>query len=131
MYYYRVGSIPSGMKWASNIIGLRADIEDGFDELKIAADSDSYISNDAKMMLMYLYEKEGRFQEALHFANLLTEELPDNVIFLYKRAEILEKIGNKNDAMNEYKEILVKNNPSLSSVTHKSSKKIEKLEKIR
>ncbi|MEX0944850.1 MAG: hypothetical protein WDZ38_04190 [Balneolaceae bacterium] len=131
MFYYMVGSIPSGMRWASNIIGLRADIEDGFDELKMAADSDSYISNDAKMMLMYLYEKEGRYQEALHFADLLTEELPDNVIFLFKRAEILEKIGNKSEAMNVYKEIVVKNNPSLSNVTDKSSKKIDELEKIR
>lgn len=130
MFYYMIGSIPSGMRWASNLVGLRASIEDGFDELKIAAKSDSYVSNDAKMMLMYLYEKEERYEESLFYAEQLTEKLPDNVIFLYKKAEIYEQLNNMDDALNVYKEIIRKKNPRLKSVTVMSEKKIRELEKL-
>lgn len=130
MFYYMIGSIPSGMRWASNMVGLRASIEDGFDELKMAAKSDSYVSNDAKMMLMYLYEKEERYEEALFYANELTEKLPDNVIFLYKKAQIHEQLNNMDMALDVYKEIVLKNNPRLESVTVKSEKKSGEIEKL-
>lgn len=129
MFYYMVGSVPSGMKWATNIFGLNAEIEDGFHELKIAAESDSYVSNDAKMMLMYLYQKEGRLEEALHYAEKLTKDLPENVIFLYKKADILENLGNREAALNVYKAIINKNNPDLKLITEKSRKKAAELEK--
>ena len=130
MFYYMVGSIPSGMRWATNIVGLRANIEDGFNELKRAAETDSYISNDAKMMLMYLYEKEGRLDESLIYANQLTQKNPDNVIFLYKKAEILEKLDNMDEALDVYREIKRKNNPSLRNLTDLSEKKITEIEKL-
>lgn len=129
MFYYMVASVPNGMKWAANIFGLNAEIEDGFHELKIAAESNSYISIDAKMMLMYLYQKENRLNEALNYANKLTEELPENVIFLYKKADILEKIGNREDALRVYKSIVDKNNSNLDLITKKSRKKVAELEK--
>lgn len=130
MFYYMIGSIPSGMRWASNMVGLRASIEDGFNELKIAAKSDSYVSNDAKMMLMYLYEKEERYEESLFYAVQLTEKLPDNVIFLYKKAELYEQLNNMDDALDVYKEIIRKDNPRLESVTVMSEKKIREIEKL-
>ncbi|MCC5942054.1 MAG: tetratricopeptide repeat protein [Balneolaceae bacterium] len=129
MFYYMVGSIPSGMRWASNMVGLRADVDDGFNELKLAAESDSYIRNDALMMLMYLYHKEERFDDALYYAEELTSHLPDNVIFLYKKAEIHKELGNINDAINVYSSIERKNNPSLQSITENSQKKRIELEK--
>lgn len=128
MFYYMVGSVPSGMKWATNLLGFNADKEDGFRELKAAALSNSYISNDAKMMLMYLYQKEDRLDEALYYANQLTEELPNNVIFLFEKANILEKMNNKSSAFRIYKSIVDKNNLNLSLVTKKSEKKIKELE---
>lgn len=130
MFYYMVGSISSGMRWASNIVGLRADIEDGFDELKFAAETDSYISNDAKMMLMYLYEKEGRLDESLTYAVKLTQKLPDNVIFLFKKAGILKNLGNKDEALNVYREIISKNNPSFKNLVELCEKKISEIEKL-
>lgn len=129
MFYYMVGSVPNGMKWATNLFGLSADIEDGFHELKIAANSSSYVSNDAKMMLMYLYQKEKRLDDALLYANELTEELPNNVIFLYKKADILENLGNREAALRVYNTIIEKNNSDVELITEKSQKKVAELEK--
>lgn len=130
MFYYMVGSIPAGMRWATNMIGIRADIEDGFNELKQAAESESYVRNDAKMMLMYLYSKEERYEEALNYALMLTDALPDNVIFLFKKAEIYEKLNNNHYAADVYRHIIGKNNKCLHSITIKSTERLKEIEKI-
>lgn len=129
MFYYMIGSIPSGMRWASNIVGLRAEVDDAFHELKQAAETESTIRNDALMMLMYLYGREERFAEAIHYAEILTNELPENVIFLFKKAELMEESGNKGEALNVYKRIIAIENQSLPRVTEKSRIKVEELEK--
>lgn len=127
MFYYMMGSVPSELKWATNIAGLRGDIDQGFEELKIAAESESYVSNDANMLLMYLYNKEERYEEALYYADLLTDQLPKNVIFKFKKAEILESSGNKEDARELFAEINEMNHPDLPLLTKKSRIKVEEL----
>lgn len=129
MFYYMVGSIPSGMKWAANIVGLSADIDDGFAELKKAAESNTYIRNDALMMLMYLYSREEQYTDALQYAEELTSTLPDNVIFLYKKAEIYEQLDDIHQALSTYKRIVALNNEHLQRVTSISRDRIKKLEK--
>ena len=129
MFYYMIGSIPSGMKWAANIVGLSADIDDGFDELKKAAESNTYIRNDALMMLMYLYSREEQYKDALQYAEELTSTLPDNVIFLYKKAEIYEQLDDRQQAVSTYKRIVALDNKHLQRVTSISRDRIKKLEK--
>lgn len=128
MFYYMVGSIPSGMKWAANIVGLSADIEDGFTELKKAAESNTYIRNDALMMLMYLYSREEKYSEALVYAEELTETLPENVIFLYKKAEIYDQLGDIDQALSTYKNIIELDNVHLQRVTQLSEERINNFE---
>jgi tetratricopeptide (TPR) repeat protein len=127
MFYYMVGSIPREMRWATNMVGIRGDVEQGFDELKKAAESDSYVSNDAKMMLMYLYDKEERFEEAIEYAEVLTEKFPGNVIFKFKKAQIHEKAGNKELAASLYAEVIDLNNSDLPEVKRKSIERLSVL----
>ena len=127
MFFYMVGSIPREMRWATNMVGIRGDIEMGFDELKKAAESDSYVSNDAKMMLMYLYNKEKRFSEAIEYAEDLKEKFPENVIFKLKKAQIFENAGNKELAASLYSEIIEQNHPELPEVTRISKDRIREL----
>jgi len=127
MFYYMLGSVPSELKWATNIAGLKGDMEQGFEELKIAAESDSYVSNDATMLLMYLYNKEERYEEALSYAEKLTERLPKNVIFKFKKAEILENSGNKDQARELFAEIAESNHNRLATLIEKSKVKVEQL----
>jgi tetratricopeptide (TPR) repeat protein len=130
MFYYMLGSVPRELRWATNIAGVRGDVEQGLNELKIAAESDSYVSNDAKLMLMYLYNKEERYDEALAYADQLTGKFPKNVIFKFKKAEILENNGNKTAARELFREIVAIGNPSLEHLTEKSREKIRKLDDL-
>jgi tetratricopeptide (TPR) repeat protein len=127
MFYYMLGSVPSELKWATNMAGLKGDMEQGFEELKKAAESDSYVSNDAIMLLMYLYNKEERYEEALSYAEKLTERLPKNIIFKFKKAEILENSGNKDQARELFAEIAESNHQRLSTLIAKSKVKVEQL----
>jgi tetratricopeptide (TPR) repeat protein len=130
MFFYMVGSIPREMRWASNLVGLRADAEQGFEELKMAAESDSYVSIDAKMMLMYLYNKEGRHEESLHYAGELTKSHPENIIFRFKKAEILENAGNKAEAMALYEEITAEEKPGFDNLQRLAGNRLEELKNL-
>lgn len=130
MFFYMVGSIPPEMRWASNMVGLRADTEQGFEELKKAAESDSYVSIDAKMMLMYLYNKEGRHEESLQYADELTESYPENIIFRFKKAEIHENAGNKMEAMALYELITTMKNPGFDSLRKLAGNRLQELKNL-
>lgn len=130
MFYYMVGSVPDGMKWAVNMLGYSAEKETGFNELKAAAQSDSYIRNDALMMLMYLYHKEENLDQALYYAEKLTNSLPENLIFRYKKAKILEQMGRIDEAISIYNDVSSSNNLSFADLRDISSDKVRNLEKI-
>lgn len=130
MFYYMVGSVPDGMKWAVNMLGYSADKETGFNELKAAAQSDSYIRNDALMMLMYLYHKEENLDQALYYAEKLTDSLPENLIFRYKKAKILEEMGRLDEAITIYNDVSSSNNLGFADLRDISSDKARNLEKI-
>ncbi len=130
MFYYMLGSVPRELRWATNIAGVRGDVEQGLNELKMAAESDSYVSNDAKLMLMYLYNKEERYDEAMDYAEQLTLKFPQNVIFKFKKAEIFENNGNKTAARELFREIVAIDNPSLEHLTELSREKVRQLEDL-
>ncbi len=127
VFYYMMGSVPKGLKWATNITGFRGDMEQGFEELKRAANSKSYVSTDAKMILMYLYNKEQRYDEAIAYAEKLTSDLPRNVIFKYKKAEIYENAGNKNLARELFAEVAASGNSNLPRILEMSRQKAAEL----
>lgn len=130
MFYYMVGSVPREVRWITNAAGLSGDIEMGFDELRKAAESDNPVSSDAKMMLMYLKEKENLPEEALIYAEQLTQKHPKNVIFHYKKAEILEKLGEMDEATMAYNQILELDNIHLPHVNKLAESSIERLRNL-
>lgn len=102
IFYYMTGSVPDKLKWLTNFAGLSGDMEEGFHALEQAADSDSYVSNDAKMILSYLYEREGLNQRALNHLRDLSLKYPENIIFQYNAGRMYEKCGNLIRAKKHY-----------------------------
>ncbi|MEX2435109.1 MAG: tetratricopeptide repeat protein, partial [Balneolaceae bacterium] len=89
-----------------------------------------YVRHDAKMILMYLFNREEKYEEALVYAEKLTKEFPENVIFIYKKAEIYEKLGKMDLAKDQFTKILELDNKFLREVTNKSRSRIRELEKL-
>jgi len=127
MFYYMVGSVPNGLKWATNMIGMSADMQEGFDVLEQAAQSDSYVRNDAQMILAYLYEREQQHDKALKHLETLSTRYPGNIIFQYNRARLLEKTNQLDRAREKYQMVTIMDTNVLDILKEKSKERLQKL----
>ena len=127
MFYYMVGSVPDGLKWATNIIGMSADMQKGFDVLEQAAKSKSYVRNDAQMILAYLYEREQKFDKALKHLVALSARYPGNIIFQYNRARLLEKTNQLDQAREKYQLVATMDTNALDILKQKSKDRLQEL----
>jgi len=127
MFNYMVGSIPSEVRWLTNIAGIRGDVAMGFRELEKAAASENAVRYDAMMMLMYLHEKEEEFTKAVEYAERLTDRFSENVIFLYKAAELHELLGNTEKAVENFKRVISEDNENLQEITQMSKNRVDEL----
>jgi len=127
MFYYMVGSVPNGLQWVTNMIGFSGDMEEGFRALEKAAASDSYVSNDAKMILAYLYEREQQPRKALTYLQDLAMKHPQNIIFQYNRARLLEECDQPEEARDIYRQVVSMNTTALQSLKEKSRSRLQNL----
>ncbi|MEL7834918.1 tetratricopeptide repeat protein [Fodinibius sp. Rm-B-1B1-1] len=127
IFYYMIGSVPNGLKWVTNMVGISADMQEGLEVLEQAANSDSYISNDAKMILAYLYEREEKYDRSLTHLEELCERYPENIIFQYNRARLLEKNNQPTLARKKYQQIVKMNTQVLEILQQKSKARLHNL----
>lgn len=127
MFYYMIGSVPDGLKWVTNMVGMSVDMQEGFAALEKAAQSDSYVSNDAKMILAYLYEREEQYKKALVYLQDLTKKYPENIIFQYNQARVYEKSNQLSEAKEKYKQVLAMEVEDLQLIKEESRIRLQKL----
>lgn len=127
VFYYMMGNVPSQLRWMTNMAGLAGNKQQGFDALRQAAESQSYVSNDAKMILAYLYEREDQNEKALQNLRELSRKYPQNIIFQYNMARLLEKCHQPAEAKAKYKEIVSLKSRELQSLKEKSLQRYKKL----
>lgn len=127
MFYYMVGSVPSGLKWVTNMIGFSGDIKEGFNALKKAAQSESYVRNDARMILAYLYERENQPEKARKYLSQLADEYSKNIIFQYHLGRMQEKTGWAKQARQSYRHVLKLKGNELKKLKQKSRLRLDKM----
>lgn len=127
VFYYMTGSVPYGLQWVTNMAGMSGDKKEGFKALEQAAQADSYVSNDAKMILAYLYEREGMHQKALANLKELTLRYPENIIFQYNQARLLEKCAQPTQARQKYQLVLTMDVKELQSLKTQSRNRLKQL----
>ncbi len=127
IFYYMVGTVPKELRWATNMMGIKGDKQEGLRILEMAATSDSYVSNDAKMILSYLYKSEGMYGSALRHIEDLCQRYEENIIFQFNYAEILEKSDRQDEAKEAYKTVVELQNAHLDTLKEQSMLKIRNL----
>lgn len=128
VFQYMMGSVPKEGRWMTGIMGLSGDVETGFKELEKAADSNSQSRTDAKMILVYLYDRERRHHDALRVAKSLSDEFPENIIFRYYLARSLEHTDQKRDAANAYALVVESDKQGVSALKKMSGERLHVLE---
>lgn len=127
IFYYMVGTVPKELRWATNMMGIKGSREEGFEILEKAATSDSYVSNDAKMILSYLYKREKQFDKAMKHIEDLCDKYTENIIFQYNYAELLEKDNREIEAKEAYRTVAQSESTHLRSLKEQSRNKLRKL----
>jgi len=126
-FYYMMGSVPPELRWLSNAMGLKTDKEEGIKILEEIARSEQYMSNDARMMLVYLYKKEEKYRKALYHIQNLCQKYENNVIFHFNYGELLEKNDRPGEAGEIYRKITQLPGDHLPILRQKSLNRLQNL----
>jgi tetratricopeptide (TPR) repeat protein len=106
LYKYIVGSMPWYLKPLAAILGYRGSKEEGLKDADLAAAKGEYVRTDAKIVQMVLLVREGRPKDALRDALELRREFPRNYIFQINIAQILATVGQDDQAVSEYLDVV-------------------------
>jgi len=108
-YNYVMGILPSGFRLLLGVVGMGGDGKDiGIRQIESAAGMGKDSATDAKMLLIIVYNREGRHGDALKLSDELHQKYPKNFLFEMTRAQILRKLGKFDQANDTYQNILKK-----------------------
>jgi tetratricopeptide (TPR) repeat protein len=129
VFHYMVGSIPSEVRWMARLAGLSGDKQHGFMLLERAAESQSHVSNDARMFLAYLYNRDQEFVKAQRHMSALVEAYPTNPIFHYNMGLIQESLGKNQSAQISYSKVVSIDSAELPELIKLSKERLSILKK--
>ena len=110
-YNYVMGILPFGFRMLLGIVGITGEGKDlGIQQIEDTARMGNQGATDAKMMLLIVYNREGRHDDALKLVDELHAKYPRNFLFEMSRAQILRKMGKFDRANETYASILRKVN---------------------
>ena len=79
------------------------------------------------MILAYLYEREEKYGQSLKHLKELCKRYPENIIFQYNRARILEKNNQFTLARENYQQVVRMDNNGMEILRQKSEERLRKL----
>jgi len=88
---YVVGSLPLPAKMIAATMGVRGSKKRGLENLERVAKEGKWAKDLSRMMLIDLYKRERRFQDAAEMARQLSEKYPRNNLFKLQMTETLKR----------------------------------------
>jgi tetratricopeptide (TPR) repeat protein len=89
MYQYIVGSLPLPVKMVASIGGMRGSKKRGLEILEGVTKEGRWAQGIARLLLIDLYKREKRWDDALAMAQTLSQEYPRNYLFQLQAADAL------------------------------------------
>jgi tetratricopeptide (TPR) repeat protein len=106
LYDYVVGSLPGFVRFLVGVIGVSGNKDQGVRELRMAAEKGLYNRDDAAVMLLAVYQREGKSQEALPLLEKLSAKYPRNYLVRLEMASTLNRLGRASDACAVFESLL-------------------------
>lgn len=89
LYDYTVGALPLPIKIFAGVAGFRGSKKRGLATLERVSKEAHWVHDDAKTLLILLYNREKRFAEAATLARQLAEKYPRNYLYRLEAADAL------------------------------------------
>ncbi len=107
LYDYIIGSLPFPVKALIAMGGVRGNKERGIKQLQSILEHNAVNADDARVMLIGIYQNENKPEEALTILENFTTRYPNNFLFQLELATVLTQLKRAGKA-NEVFEALVK-----------------------
>ena len=111
MYDYIVGSLPFPLKALAAIGGIRGSKTRGVRELQEAVEKGVYAADDARIMLIAIYQNEKRPEEALALLQHLSEKYPRSYLLRLETAATLVQLRRAPEAYQICEQLLKATDP--------------------
>jgi len=80
VYQYVAGSLRWNVKWVAMVMGYRGSKERGKQELRMAVEKASLVSDDARVILTLIHTREHNYQQAFAYLTELLRKYPQNYL---------------------------------------------------
>ncbi|HKR02411.1 MAG TPA: hypothetical protein VJT09_17170 [Pyrinomonadaceae bacterium] len=92
LYDYVVGSLPGPVKLLASMVGTRGSKKRGLNTLQRVVNEGKWSRDDARALLIVLFKREKRYEEALAVSRELGAKYPRNYLFKLEAADALVSI---------------------------------------
>jgi tetratricopeptide (TPR) repeat protein len=106
MYDYIVGSLPFMYKALAAIVGARGNKQRGIARLKGVIEKETATADDARVLLLAIYQNEKRYEDALELLDQLSAKYPRSYLIKLERAYTLVSLKRANDAYAAFEDLL-------------------------
>jgi hypothetical protein len=106
MYDYIVGNLPFAYKALAAIAGVRGNKERGIKRLQTIIEKDAATADDARVMLLAIYQNEKRHEESLVILRNLSEKYPRSYLLKLETASTQVSLNRAEDAFKTFEDLL-------------------------
>jgi hypothetical protein len=105
-YEYIVGSLPLGWRILASFVRIKGNKRTGTELLELVAERGKYTADDARVLLMGISTREGKFERALELAGYLANKYPRNYLLGIERATMLYRLSRADEGARAFAGLL-------------------------
>lgn len=106
LFDYVIGSLPWIYRTFAFFGGFSGDKKEGIEQLKLVVEKGQYNRDDATLLLIGVYQQEGRLEDALALMQGLSDRYPHNNLLKQETASILANMGRFDESAAIYDSLL-------------------------
>ncbi|HEU0185913.1 MAG TPA: tetratricopeptide repeat protein [Blastocatellia bacterium] len=106
MYDYIVGSLPFMYKALAAVVGARGNKQRGIARLKGVVEKETATADDARVLLLAIYQNEKRYEDALALLDQLSAKYQRSYLIKLERAYTLVSLKRSDDAYAAFEDLL-------------------------
>ncbi|HEX9002458.1 MAG TPA: hypothetical protein VGB07_21305 [Blastocatellia bacterium] len=106
MYDYIVGNLPFMYKALATLAGVRGNKKRGIERLQTIVEKDAATADDARVMLLAIYQNEKRYEDALALLQQLSAKYPASYLLKLETASTFVTLKKPKEAFAAFEDLL-------------------------
>lgn len=106
LYEYVIDSLPFSWRFLARLAGLKGSKKKGIEHLEMVTQKGKYTADDARVVLIGIYSKEGQPERALEIISHLAAKYPRNYLFGVERAAMFYNMGRADEGYRAFEGLL-------------------------